>query len=61
VVTRVLTKPVDRVKTDHLFPKLEDLDLIQNYMTQPNINALSGKIDLERFVDPQFAKAAGAK
>ena len=61
VVTRVLTDPIDRVKTDHLFPKLEDLDLIQTYLTQPSINALSGKIDLEKFVDAQFAKAAGAK
>jgi NitT/TauT family transport system substrate-binding protein len=61
VVTRVLTQPVDRVKTDQLYPKLEDLDLIQTYLTQPSINALSGKIDLEKFVDPQFAKAAGAK
>lgn len=61
VVTRVLTQPVDRVKTDQLFPKLEDLDLIQTFLTQPSVNALSGKIDLEKFVDPQFAKAAGAK
>ena len=46
VVTRVLTQPVDRVKTDQLYPKLEDLDLIQTYMTLPSVNALSGKITL---------------
>ncbi len=61
VMRRVLTQPADRVKTDRLFPNLQDLDVIQNYLTQPSINALSGKIDLEKFVDPQFAKAAGAK
>jgi NitT/TauT family transport system substrate-binding protein len=61
VVTRVLTQPVDRVKTDQLYPKLEDLELIQTYLTQPNVHVLSGKIDLEKFVDPQFARAAGAK
>jgi len=61
VVTRVLTQPVDRVKTDQLYPRLDDLELIQDYLTQPHIHALSGKVDLEKFVDPQFAEAAGAK
>ena len=39
---------------------LEDLDTIQNYLTE-KISSMSGKIDLEKFVDFQFADAAGAK
>jgi NitT/TauT family transport system substrate-binding protein len=60
VVRRVLTEPADRVKTDRLLPTLPDLDMIQTYMTE-KIQAMSGKVDLEKLVDPQFAKAAGAR
>ncbi|OHD26108.1 MAG: twin-arginine translocation pathway signal protein [Spirochaetes bacterium GWD1_27_9] len=60
VIKRVLTEPVDRVKTTELMPQLRDLEIIQEYMTK-KISALSGKIDLEKFVNLTFAKNAGAK
>lgn len=60
VVNRVLTEPKDRVTTHELYPRLEDLDTMQTYLTT-KINAMSGTIDLEKFVDLQFAKEAGAK
>ncbi len=59
VINTVLTAPPDRISTEHLLPVLEDLDLIQNYLTS-NISAMSGKIDLEKFVDLSYAKEAGA-
>jgi NitT/TauT family transport system substrate-binding protein len=60
VIKHVLTEPKDRVATDELLPNIQDLDTIQNYMTQ-TIKALSDKVDLGKFVDTRFAKAAGAK
>lgn len=59
IIYSVLTQPADRLITTELFPVLEDLELIQSYMTE-NISVMSGKIDLEKFVDLRFAEAAGA-
>ncbi|RMH71543.1 MAG: ABC transporter substrate-binding protein [Gemmatimonadetes bacterium] len=63
VVRTVLTTPPDRVTTRELFPVLEDLDRIQTYLTEkvPANTGMSGKIDLEKFVNITFAAAAGAK
>ncbi|MBF0111932.1 MAG: ABC transporter substrate-binding protein [Desulfamplus sp.] len=60
VIRRVLTDPPDRITTSHLFPVLEDLDIIQKYMMD-KMNIMTSLIDLEKFVDTRFAKAAGAK
>lgn len=58
VVKRVLTEPKDRVSTGDLYPVLDDLDFIQTYLTE-TINAMSGKIDLETFVDKRFMDEVG--
>ena len=60
VIERVLTEPPDRITTGELFPVIEDLATIQDYMCD-KMKLMKGKIDLEKFVDTQFAKAAGAK
>ncbi len=60
VVYSVLTEPKDKLSTTELIPVLDDLDTIQTYLTE-KISAMSGKIDLEKFVDMDFAKATGAK
>ena len=60
VVERVLTEPADRITTGELFPVIEDLATIQDYMCD-TMKKMQNKIDLEKFVDVQFAKAAGAK
>ncbi len=59
VVLKVLTEPVDRVMTNELMPVVDDLSKIQDYMCD-TMNVLKGKIDLDKFVDLQFAKEAGA-
>ena len=41
-------------------PVIEDLDKIQEYLTK-NVSAMSGKMDLEKFVLKDFAIKAGAK
>ena len=60
VVERVLTEPKDRITTGELFPVIEHLASIQDYMSD-NMEIMKTKIDLEELVDTQFAKAAGAK
>jgi NitT/TauT family transport system substrate-binding protein len=60
VVERVLTEPADRITTGELFPVIEDLAAMQDYMCD-TMKKMQNKIDLEKFVDVQFAKAAGAK
>ena len=59
VIKNVLTNPVDRVMTDELLPNIDDLATIQNYM-HDKMKLLSGKIDLDKFVDMRFAKESGA-
>ncbi len=60
VMHKVLTSPPDRVTSNALFPVLQDLDIMQTYLTE-NISAMSGKIDIEKLVDTSFAEAAGAE
>ncbi|MCP4113961.1 MAG: ABC transporter substrate-binding protein [Desulfobacteraceae bacterium] len=60
VIQRVLTEPADRIGTGELFPVLEDLDIIQKYMMD-QMKIMTSLVDLEKFVDTRFAKAAGAK
>lgn len=60
VMRRVLMEPPDRITTDRLFPVLDDLGLIQDYMHDA-MGVIKGKIDLEKFVDTSFAEAAGAR
>ena len=60
IVYSVLTEPKDKLCTTELLPVLDDLDTIQTYLTE-KISAMSGKIDLEKFVDIDFAKETGAK
>jgi ABC-type nitrate/sulfonate/bicarbonate transport system substrate-binding protein len=55
VLNRVLTEPLG-IKTNDLYPALEDLDKIQRYMhDEMGIGVL---VDLEKFVDFQFADVA---
>ena len=60
VVQRVLTEPGDRITTGELFPKIDDLAAIQDYMCD-KMNIIQTKIDMEAFVDTRFAESAGAK
>ncbi len=60
VIERVLSNPVDRVKTSELMPVIEDLDKIQEYMTS-SMGVMRSKIDMTKLVELKFAKAAGAK
>ena len=60
VVNTVLTDPRGKVSFIEMFPVISDYDFMQKYMTD-TIQAMSGKIDLNKFVDPQFAREAGAK
>lgn len=59
VIKRVLTEPADRITTANLFPNIEDLSVIQDYM-HGKMGIMKDKIDLDKFVDTQFAKAARA-
>lgn len=59
VIKNVLTNPVDRVMTDELLPNIDDLAKIQDYM-HDTMKLLSGKVDLDKFVDMRFAKESGA-
>jgi len=59
VIKRVLTEPADRITTSNLFPDIEDLAVIQDYM-HGKMGIMKDKIDLDKFVDTQFAKAARA-
>jgi len=60
VIQKVLTDPPDRILTGELFPQIQDLDTIQKYMMD-EMDIMTSLIDLEKFVDTRFAKAAGAK
>lgn len=59
VLQTVLKDPRQKVIYNEMMPVLSDLDLMQDYMTGP-IQAMSGKIKVEKFVDTQFARVAGA-
>lgn len=60
VMKEVLLDPRGKLSTNHLMPKLDELETMQTYLTE-NISAMSTKIDLEKFVITDFAKAANAK
>ncbi|MCP4297715.1 MAG: ABC transporter substrate-binding protein [Proteobacteria bacterium] len=59
VVRKVLTEPSDRVLYNNLSPSVDDLADIQDYM-HDKMNLLKNKIDLEKFIDASFSKAANA-
>jgi NitT/TauT family transport system substrate-binding protein len=59
IVYSVLSDPKQRVTMDELFPVIDDFEYIQNYMTS-KIEAMSARIDLEKFLDTRFASRAGA-
>ncbi len=59
VVYTVLSDPKQRVRMDQLYPVIDDFEYIQKYMTS-TIEAMSARIDLEKFIDPSFARTAGA-
>ncbi len=59
VVRFVLTQPHDRVTFNEMNPVFDDFEFMQTYLTG-TIAAMSGKIDLEKFIDTRFAKIAGA-
>jgi NitT/TauT family transport system substrate-binding protein len=60
VIKTVLTDPPDRVTYGELNPVIEDFDYMQNYLTT-TIQAMSDKIDLDKFIDYRFAKEAKAQ
>ncbi len=59
MIKRVLTEPPDRITTANLFPVIDDLATIQDYM-HDRMGIMKEKIDLEKFIDTQFATAAKA-
>ncbi len=60
VIKRVLTQPADRITTGELLPILDDFETIQQYMMD-KMKIMTSLIDLDKFIDTTFAKAAGAK
>ena len=59
LIKGILTDPPDRIITNELLPSPGDFDKMQNYMTD-KMGVLKGKIDLDKFIDPRFAKEAQA-
>ena len=55
VLEDVLTEP-GGIRTDDLFPAIEDFDRIQRYMVDEM--GIGGLVDLEKFVDTRFAEIA---
>ncbi|MBW2108106.1 MAG: chemotaxis protein CheW [Deltaproteobacteria bacterium] len=55
VLKKVLTEP-QGIKTDDLFPVIEDLDRIQHYMVEEM--GIGTLIDLDKFMDVRFAEKA---
>jgi NitT/TauT family transport system substrate-binding protein len=60
IIESVLTDPRQRITTSELKPVVKDLEAIQEYMIS-KMNIMTDKIDMEKFVDFQFANNAGAK
>ncbi len=60
LIRKVLTTPPDRITTGELFPVIEDLDTIQKYMMD-KMKIMTSLIDLEKFINTEFAVKAGAK
>ena len=59
-IYKVLTQPKERISTDELFPVIDDLAKIQDYM-KDEMGILTDKVDLDKFVDTRFALDAGAR
>ncbi|MBI4774341.1 MAG: chemotaxis protein CheW [Deltaproteobacteria bacterium] len=55
-ILRNVLKEAQGIRTDDLFPVVEDLDRIQDYMV--NEIGVGSRINLEKFVDLRFAEAA---
>ncbi|GAB4481086.1 MAG: ABC transporter substrate-binding protein [Anaerolineales bacterium] len=60
VIKTVLTEPKDRVTYAELKPVIDDFEYMQSYLTN-EIQAMSDKIDLEKFIDYRFAEEAKAQ
>jgi len=55
IVRTILEDPLGRVSTNQLVPTLEELDAMQHYLLDTvSRPAISGKIDMEKFVDLRF-------
>ena len=62
VVKAILEDPNERFSTDKLLPEMQELVDMQNYLIDTvSRPAISGKIDVNKFVDLKFANAAGAQ
>ena len=62
VVRAILEDPNRRVSMDKLMPKAEEFAYMQDYLIDAvTTPSLSGKIDVNAFVDVSFAQAAGAE
>lgn len=62
VVKAILDDPSERVSMDRLLPSLEELDAAQRYLTETvDVPAISGMIDMDKFVDLSYAINAGAE
>jgi NitT/TauT family transport system substrate-binding protein len=59
VIQRVLSDK-GRVTYDELYPVIDDFEFIQTYLTK-TIQAMSEKIELNKFLDTSFAREAGAR
>lgn len=55
LLKNVLTEPLG-IKTDNLYPSIDDLNKMQNYMH--NVMGVGQLVDLNQFVDLRFAKHA---
>lgn len=60
LIRSVLSSPADRITASELFPRVNDLIVIQDYMIH-DMNIMTSAIDMNAFVDIRFAKTAGAK
>ncbi len=60
LIKQVLTQPPDRIITGELFPVKEDLETIQKYMMD-QMKILTSLIDLDKFINTEFATRAGAR
>lgn len=60
VIRSVLSDPVDRITTSRLYPRVNDLNVMQNYMLN-DMKIMTSTIDMNQFVETRFAEAANAK
>ncbi len=60
IIRRVLTQPADRILTGELLPIKEDLEIIQKYMMD-EMKIITSAVDLDSFVNSEFAQKAGAR